>query len=412
MRFFARVLLFLSLFTTGVVHGQNTMSPYSIFGPGELQPKGFGRTAGMGHAGMALSSDSHLNNLNPASYSGIDSLHFILEIGVNGKFSGFKSQGKTLSGFNANLSYLAMGFRITKWWANSLGLSPFSQVGYDITSENFVEGSNLKYATQYKGSGGITLAYWSNAFKITKNLSVGVNSSYIFGPLTQEEYVSQSDLSAAYILTRNDYFNTFYFDYGAQYHFQIKKLNFSLAGVYANQQNLNSGYNSSLQNSSLSTIDDKEGMKGSRKLPETFGGGLAISDQSFTLALDYQLQHWAGLKYPSMTGDFKNANNFAAGFEIKPWKLRVANKFYQNWNYRAGFNYYSSYLKINNLPIDGYSVTLGLGIPLRNQLSQINIAFEAGNKGTTSGGLIREKFLMAHLNFSVNELWFIGKTFY
>ena len=412
MRIFARVLFFLNLFLAGIVHGQNTMSPYSIFGPGELQPKGFGRTAGMGHAGMALSSDIRLNNLNPASYTGIDSLHFILEIGVNGKFSGFKSQGNTLSGFNANLSYLAMGFRITNWWANSLGLSPFSHVGYDITSQNYVEGSNKKYSTQYKGSGGITLAYWSNAFQITKNLSIGVNTSYIFGPLVQEEYVSQSELSAAYILTRNDYFHTFYFDYGAQYHFQIKKLNFSLGGVYANKQNLYSGFSSTLQNSSLSTIDSKEGQKGKRKLPETFGGGLSVSNDNFTVALDYKLQHWAGLKYPTMSGVFKDAHNFAAGFEIKPWKSRVANKFYQNWNYRTGFNYSSSYLKINNLPIDGYSVTLGIGIPLRNQFSQINLSFEAGNMGTTSGGLIRERYVMGHLNFTVNELWFIGKTFF
>jgi hypothetical protein len=412
MRFLARILLFLSLFMTGIVHGQNTMSPYSVFGPGELQPKGFGRTAGMGHAGIALSSDSRLNNLNPASFTGIDSLHFILEIGVNGKYSGFKSQGNTLSGFNANLSYLAMGFRITNWWANSLGLAPFSHVGYDITSQNFVEGSTMKYTTRYKGSGGITLAYWSNAFRITKNLSVGINTSYIFGPLIQEEYVSQSELSSSYILSRNDYFNTFYFDYGAQYHFKIKKLNFSLGALYANQQNLYSGFSSTLQNSSLTTVDSKEGQKGKRKLPETFGGGLAIHNGSFAVALDYQLQHWKGLQYPSMAGVFKDANNFAAGLEIKPWKTRVANKFYQNWSYRTGFNYNSSYLKINNQPIDGYSVTLGIGIPLHNQFSEINIGFEAGNKGTTSGGQIRERFLMGHLNFTINELWFIGKTFY
>jgi hypothetical protein len=413
MRTLHRVLFLLFVCLAGTLQAQNTMSPYSVFGPGEIQPKGFGRSAGMGHAGIALRSDTRLNNLNPASYSGIDSLHFILEMGVDGKYSGFRSQGNTVSGFNANLQYLAMGFRITNWWANSLGITPFSSVGYDIVSQNFVEGSDLKYITQYKGSGGITLAYWANTISVTKNFSLGVNSSYIFGPLFQEESISQSDFGTAYILTRNDHFHSFYFEYGAQYSFKIKKLNFALGAVYANKQNLISGYNSTLQNSSLSTIDSEIGKKGTRKLPETLGGGLAISDaQRFTVAFDYQLQKWTGLKYPTMAGVFKDANNFAAGIEIKPWRSRVANRFYQNWYYRTGFNYYSSYLKINSQPINGYSATLGIGIPLRNQYSQLNIAFEAGTKGTTTDGLIREKFLLGHLNITINELWFVGKKFY
>jgi hypothetical protein len=397
---------------TGVLNAQNTMSPYSVFGPGELQPKGFGRAVGMGHAGMALPSDNRLNNLNPASYLGIDSLHFILEIGMNAKYSGFRSGGNSLSGLNANLAYLAMGFRITDWWANSLGIAPFSHVGYDITGQKFVEGSTLKYTTEFKGSGGISLAYWSNSIRITKNFSVGVNTSYIFGPLVQEEYISQSDLSAAYIFTRNDYFHSFYLDYGAQYHFRIKDLMFFLGATYANRQNLISGYSSTLETSGLSSVDSKEGQKGVRSLPESFGGALAVSNSKITLALDYQLQKWAGLKYPSMIGVFRNAQNFSAGVDLKPWKARVSNKFFQNWDYRAGFNFYSSYLQIKNNPVNAYGVTLGFGVPLRNQYSQINFAIEAGKQGTTANGLIRERYVMAHLNFTVNELWFIGKTFF
>ena len=148
-------------------------------------------------------------------------------------------------------------------------------------------------------------------------------------------------------------------------------------------------------------------------MPLTAGIGFSVSNpQKFTLAFDFQREKWAGLKYPTMAGIFKDADSFAAGIEIKPWSARVANRFYQNWSYRAGFNYYSSYLKIKGQPIDGYSGTFGLGIPLRNQFSQINIAFEAGTKGTTSNGLIREKFILAHVNFTINELWFLSKRFY
>jgi hypothetical protein len=113
-----------------------------------------------------------------------------------------------------------------------------------------------------------------------------------------------------------------------------------------------------------------------------------------------------------MKGIFEDAHNFSAGLEVKPWRARVANKFFQNWSYRTGFNYASTYLKINEQAISGYSATLGIGIPLRNQFSTINLSVEAGKQGTTHSGLIRERYIMGHLNFTINELWFIGKTFF
>ena len=68
-------LLFL-LFVLSV-SAQNTVSPYSMFGPGEIQPRGFGRSQAMGGAGITLKSDSHLNNVNPASYAWMDTFRII-----------------------------------------------------------------------------------------------------------------------------------------------------------------------------------------------------------------------------------------------------------------------------------------------------------------------------------------------
>ncbi len=404
-------LVLISLAET--LNAQNTVSPYSIFGPGEIQPKGFGRSIGMGRAGIALKSDIQLNNLNPASYTGIDSLHFIFEVGIDGKFSQFESKGKKSSGFNANMQYIACGFPVTRWWANSFGISPYSSIGYNITTQNYIEGSDLKYISQFKGSGGITLGYWANAFRITKNLSVGVNSSFIFGPLTQEEYIYQSDLNASYIITKNDYLHSFYFDYGLQYMFRIKKLDFGAGITYANRQSLVSGYNMTVQDGNLTSIDSEEGKKGKRDIPETAGVGLMISKpERFTLAFDYQLQKWSGLKYPVMPGTFNNAQSFSAGIEMRPWKMSVSNHFFQNWIYRAGGNYYSSYLKIGSEVINRFGFNLGFGIPLPSRISMVNFAFEAGSQGTINHNLIRERYLLMHVNFSLDEFWFLKNKYY
>lgn len=413
MRNIYRLLFMILIGLTEMSNAQNTVSPYSIFGPGEIQPKGFGRSIGMGRAGIALKSDNQLNNLNPASYTGIDSLHFIFEVGIDGKFSNLESKGNTTSGFNGNMQYIACGFPISRHWSNSFGISPYSSIGYNITSRNYIEGSNLKYISRFKGSGGITLGYWSNAFRITRNLSFGVNSSFIFGSLTQEEYVYQTDLDANYIITKNDYLHSFYFDYGLQYMFRINNLNFGAGVIYANRQSLVSGYNITVQDGNLTTIDSQDAKKGKRDIPETAGIGLMVSKPDiFTIAFDYQFQKWSGLKYPIMPGTFNDAQSFSAGIEMKPWKSSVSNRFYQNWTYRAGGNYCSSYVKIGSQVINRSGLNLGFGIPLPNRISVLNFAFEFGSQGTTSNNLVREKYILAHLNFSLNEFWFLKNKYY
>ena len=405
------IILILSL--TGIVKAQNTVSPYSIFGPGEIMPKGFGRALGMGGSGMAIASDIRLNNLNPASYSGIPKQNFIFEIGTDGKFSTFKSGGKKNSGFNSNLRYVAFGFRATNWWAISMGVSPYSSIGYNISSQSTIEGSSDMYSSLFKGSGGISQFYMANAFKIGKNLSVGVNTSYLFGPLIKTENVVQNSLNASYVLTQNDYFKTFYLEYGLQYGFNIKGLRYLLGVVYANQQSLVSDNTTTIETSSGYIMARETGKSTKSKVPEDIGGGIGVSKPGvFLVTADYQYQKWEKIKYPTMAGRFQNAYTASAGIELKPWPERVTNKFYQNLLYRAGFNYNSSYLKIKENHIQSYAATLGVGVPLRGNRSSLNIALELGKTGTSRNRLVEEKYLMLHLNFSLNELWFFKKVIY
>jgi RAB protein geranylgeranyltransferase component A len=51
-----RIIVLLFIFSGYFASSQNTVSPYSIFGAGELQHKGFGRSQAMGGAGIALRS--------------------------------------------------------------------------------------------------------------------------------------------------------------------------------------------------------------------------------------------------------------------------------------------------------------------------------------------------------------------
>jgi hypothetical protein len=110
----------------------------------------------MGGAGIAFRPGNSLNNVNPASYSGLDSMRIITEFGLQGKLYTLSSSNENQTGYTGNLNYVAMGFRYNRWMGGSFGIIPFSSVGYSIDKENTVEGTNAKYTSQYTGSGGIT----------------------------------------------------------------------------------------------------------------------------------------------------------------------------------------------------------------------------------------------------------------
>ena len=61
----------------------NTASPYTRFGYGELADRSFGAGRAMGGVGIGLRSPKQINPMNPASYSCMDSLTFIFDFGAS-----------------------------------------------------------------------------------------------------------------------------------------------------------------------------------------------------------------------------------------------------------------------------------------------------------------------------------------
>ena len=81
-------------------------SPYTRFGFGDLSDQVFTNNAAMGGVGNALRSSRHINTMNPASYTSVDSLSFMFDIGFSMKSSNYKegniksnAKTKTLTSF-------------------------------------------------------------------------------------------------------------------------------------------------------------------------------------------------------------------------------------------------------------------------------------------------------------------------
>ena len=76
-------------FMTGM-YGQTSLnSPYSQYGIGRLADQSQSFSRGMGGVGLGLRQGNIINTLNPASYSAIDSLTMLFDMGVSGQATQF-----------------------------------------------------------------------------------------------------------------------------------------------------------------------------------------------------------------------------------------------------------------------------------------------------------------------------------
>lgn len=406
------IVLFLVTCTVWQGISQNTVSPYSVFGPGEIQNRGFGVNNGMGGAGIALKSGDFLNNLNPASYTGMDSSRIISEFGIAGKAYNLSSEKDKQSGFTGNLSHIGLGFRYTSWLAGSFGVVPFSTINYSIQKKNYVEGTDAVYYSTYEGSGGISQFYFGNAIKLGRHFSFGVNVSYMFGSLLQDENIGATSLVPEMHITRNDHLRSFYFDYGMQYSCNIGRKEFMLGATFAPEQNLKSKHILTAYDASYSVLISEEYDTDYLAVPTIGGIGFAlVSPGRYKLALDYNYQNWSAVDYPTQNGGFLDLHRMSLGMEVNPWRYSVMNAAYKNLSYRFGLDFTRSYLKFGNSPVSKASLTLGVGVPLPGHISHLNFSVTGGWNGTTSNNLVKEKFLLINLGFSLNEMAFMRRKY-
>ena len=129
------ILATLLLGSTLMVNAQSgTNSPYSQYGLGVLSDQTSGFNRGMNGVGLGFHEHNQVNYLNPASYSNIDSLSFILDAGISGQITNFNENGVKKNAKNANFEYVVAGLRVAKHVGVSFGILPFTNVGYNYTS--------------------------------------------------------------------------------------------------------------------------------------------------------------------------------------------------------------------------------------------------------------------------------------
>ena len=196
-----RTLLFLGFFILTITSMAQVRisSPYSRYGIGLLRRGDYNITfSSMGGISNAIRTPYNVNFANPASYSAIDSTSFLFDAGITTDITTMKSSTASQQAMYGSLAHLIFGVPLTSWWKSSLGVLPYSDVGYNILQEQTSDNIG-RTQTLYEGSGGINQAFWGSGFNVAKGLSLGVNFIYYFGTMNRLRKVYFPDSSATYI---------------------------------------------------------------------------------------------------------------------------------------------------------------------------------------------------------------------
>ena len=413
-------ILFICLSIGLVAFAQNgTSSPYSRFGYGILGDNAIGAQRAMGGVGYALHNNRQINVMNPASslkalktpveMENIRKAHVKDGVAVITREGSLKENSQS-----GSLDYIVMQFPLGRYMAGSVGLLPYSNVGYSFIN-SIDNGSDSR-----SGDGNISQAYVGVSGRPFKGFSIGANISYLFGNLTNTNtVVPESGSSGMFetMLKVRDY----HLSFGAQYAIEWnKKHTITLGAVYSPGKTLlGRAYTSTYDVSSNTTIDaDTLKMKNNYSLASTYGGGISYNyDKRLTIAADVTYQNWADAKFTNLTagqlqsskGQFNNRLKIALGAEFRP--KNMGGNYFEHVNYRAGIFYNRSYLKINGNDMDEIGATCGFGFPLATDKSVVNVSFEYINRQCTPVKLITEDHFRISVSLTFNEMWFWQRKF-
>ena len=172
----------------------STSSPYSRFGLGDLHQNILPSSIALGGSVTALNDAKIINSSNPATYSAFTPNSFLLTTGGWHQTTNIENTSDQQIANNNAFSHLLVGFPILNGVGLSFGMIPFSSIGYEMSSEIIDNTNELNTGVaNYSGDGGISKVYFGGGAELFDGLSIGFNSSYLFGSLNRRKKLDFND---------------------------------------------------------------------------------------------------------------------------------------------------------------------------------------------------------------------------
>jgi hypothetical protein len=391
----------------------NTASPYSYYGLGEVKFRGTQDARAMG--GLSITGDSiQLGLMNPASYSKLKLTTFA--VGGTNSSTNFSTDTEKEKAQRTSFDYLAVGLPLGKFGI-AFGLMPYSAVGYK--NENTVESTEGTRYFRSQGNGFINKVFVGGSYTFNDNLSFGLDFAYHFGDITNEftEKALSPELTQYTTREKNTTeLNGVSFNIGLLYNRQINsKLTFHSSLTYSPESKLSTtNFRNiatvvyTIDGTELSNDDEDINLPNKElTIPSRLSLGFGLGEnKKWLLGSELTFTQNKNLvnRFTELTQvSYENSTRFALGGYYIP-KYDSFSNYLQRIVYRAGFKYENTGLVLNNKSINDYGMNFGLGLPLG--FSRIDLGFEFGKRGTTSSGLIEENYFNISIGLNLGAKWF------
>jgi hypothetical protein len=410
------LLIIFALLSTTIIKAQQTNSPLSYLGVGEVYTGGTAVQSAMGGLGVANSNGVYINTLNPALLA--RNRYTTFEMGVNMEGKVMQNNKRQSNTFGGSLNPIMLSLPASPKWTLLLGLAPVSTVDYETFSSrklSLVGTDSVNYT--YAGDGGLNKAIVSNGVKISKDMYVGLETAFMFGVINRDVITQNFSDAQNYqvkLADRTNYSGV-HFKLGYAWKPKISKNYFLNIGATADfAQNLSA---SSLKRFTISdasgisliNADTLKNTDGKLTLPATYRFGVSLENPAkLNVSFDYSLTQWSGYKNLNGSNEgLRDSHTFALGAEYIP-KFDALNGYFNHVMYRAGVNYTATPYAFNGTTANDMSFSVGASLPLRT-ISYFNVAYVRGKRGVLGTNGLEEVYNKIVIGFSLGDFYWFRK---
>jgi hypothetical protein len=261
---------------------------------------------------------------------------------------------------------------------------------------------------------------------LLKYLSLGASANYNFGKFNYEKFNLIENVNYGIFANSSSEISGFTYNFSSNLSIPLKN-DFTLNLVYSfypegnlDSYNIESLYTSNSSSISLESLGDFVDIDlNSRGLENT---KLPVPKKSvYSLGLEKKNSWFLGFQYESkLSSNFENvfldiqnvsyrdSNSLSIGGYIIPDSSSLIS-YWKRVKYSIGIKNEKKSIIVNNLPINHFSLNLGLGLPIAG-LSKANLGLELGKVGDNDS-LVKENYLALRLGLSLNDVWFIKRKY-
>ena len=433
------------------LHAQNGInSPYSRYGFGIQSERAMGFNKGMGGVAQGFRNGQQINIANPASYSAVDSVTALFDIGISLQYANHKMDNLQRNMRNTSFDYFAFQFRAFKHVGMTLGLMPITNIKYDFesSSETLQGTENITSSYAFNGDGGLREVIFGTGWNPFKPISIGFNVGYIWGDYTHNMGMSFSDNDAfSSKRTYSAAISTYNILAGRQYIQPLSKNDQAVLGVaYRLGHNMgNEAYRTTetLAGDAVGT-QTNDTIKNAFHWPTDVAAGITYyHSNTLRIGADFEIERWSGTRFPnhqtgisgstiaqnyiSTTGQLNDRIKISSGFDWTP--NPQSTKYFSRCTYKMGGYYSQSYAKadgtgtVTKKPYE-VGVSAGISLPIANahitaldmrkrNIPRINMSVQWVhtnipylNASTMRPGTLTENYFKFCLGISFSERWF------